>query len=102
MIKVDVEGAEYSVVRGATKTLARLPSPVWICEICLTEHHPSGVNPNFLDMFRIFSAHGYEARTVGGQGQIITQQDVEGWVRNCKRDFGSINYVFQKSPSSGG
>ncbi|MCG2775339.1 MAG: hypothetical protein L6406_06610 [Desulfobacterales bacterium] len=30
---------------------------------CLTEHHPQGLNPNFLKVFEIFWKNGYEART---------------------------------------
>ena len=33
LIKIDVEGAEYGVLRGAERTLTMLPHPTWIVEI---------------------------------------------------------------------
>lgn len=96
VIKVDVEGAEFSVLKGALNTLRRSPSPVWLMEICLTEHSSGGMNPDFLDIFKVFWEQGYVARTVGKEQRIVTAQDVERWVRNRSRDFGSINYLFEK------
>ena len=96
VIKVDVEGVEYSVLRGAQSTLRRSPSPVWLMEVCFTENHPTGINPDFLDIFRVFWEEGYVARTVGREQITVTAEDVERWMRNKHRDFGSINYLFEK------
>jgi FkbM family methyltransferase len=95
VLKVDVEGAEYGVLQGAARTLAMSPRPVWLVEICLTEHHPQGMNPHFEDAFRRFWSEGYTARTVGGgESRVVTPADVERWVRERNRDFGHINYSF--------
>jgi FkbM family methyltransferase len=102
MIKIDVEGAEYEVLQGATKTLTSSPNPIWLLEICLTEHHPGGINPHFADIFNIFWSHGYEARTVGEQTRIVTSKDVERWVQNRKRDFGYVSYLFQEEKGRNG
>ena len=97
VIKVDVEGLEYLVLQGAQRTLKRCPSPVWLVEVCLTEHHPAGINPHFQDVFRIFWEQGYQAKTIGKDSKVVTQHDVERWVKEGRRDFGYVNYVFERA-----
>ena len=96
VIKVDVEGLEYSLLQGAEKTLKRSPPPVWLVEVCLTENHPGDVNRRFKDVFHVFWEHGYLAKTVDEHPRVITPHDVERWVNRRKRDFGSVNYLFEK------
>jgi FkbM family methyltransferase len=91
-IKMDVEGAEEQVLEGATRTLSRVPAPTWMVEICLTEHHPRGMNPNFSAIFDKFWRTGYEAFTVGGGRRSITEGDVERWVSTHKDE--GHNYEF--------
>lgn len=57
-IKIDVEGAEFNVMKGALKTLRRVPKPVWLLEICLREFHPEGANPDFVKIFELFWEKG--------------------------------------------
>ena len=96
VIKIDVEGAEYQVLRGATRTLDLSPSPVWLLEICLAEYHPDGINPHFSDVFKIFWSDGYQARTVEENSKAVLQADVERWIKNRSREFGGINFLFEK------
>ena len=97
LIKVDVEGAEAAVLAGAEETLARAPAPVWMMEVCLDEHHPGGVNPDFARVFDAFRRHGYRAETLeGGETRLVERADVERWARERKRVFGSVNYLFTR------
>jgi FkbM family methyltransferase len=96
LIKVDVEGAEYEVLQGAAKTLARSVSPIWIVEICFNENFPRGINPHFEAIFRLFWENGYVARVVG-DNRVVTPETVERWVCNRRRDFGYVNYLFEKN-----
>jgi FkbM family methyltransferase len=98
LIKVDIEGAEFEGLRGAAKTLARTPSPKWVMEICLNEHFPTGLNPHFEAIFRIFWENGYMARSVGGDKAVVTPEVIKRWVRDRERDFGSASYIFEKNP----
>lgn len=96
-VKIDVEGFEHVVLQGAARTLARTPAPQWLVEICLTEHHPDGCNPNFERVFRTFWEAGYVARTVGAESREVTPDDVARWVANRRRDFGWVEYLFTRT-----
>lgn len=100
MIKIDVEGLEHAVLAGATNTLQRDPSPTWLVEVCLTEHHPGGRNPNFAAVFETFWRYGYEARTAEADQRIVRPADVSRWIAAGKRDFGWINFLFTRDAST--
>ena len=94
LIKMDVAGWEFRVLQGATQTLGRSPRPQWLVEICLTEHHPGGINPHFEDVFSVFWKHGYKSYTVGRERRAVGPEDIRRWVRARSRDFGGYNYEF--------
>ena len=94
LIKIDVEGAEFSVLLGAINVMCLQPKPTWIVEICLSEYHPNGMNPNFQDTFNLFWQYGYEARTANQSNQLIQRTDVDQWVKDGYCDSGTTNYKF--------
>ena len=99
IVKVDVEGAELQVLRGAAQTLARTPSPVWLVEVCLTENFPDGTNPDFRAVFETFWLAGYRSRALEADRQLeVTPEVVDRWIRNRARDFGYVNFIFSKPP----
>lgn len=93
LVKIDVEGAEYGLLRGALATIGMQPKPTWLIEICLTENQ-SGVNPDFRAIFDLFWDNGYEATNPGAPGRIITREEVDRWIKNRRRDYGYVNYFF--------
>lgn len=94
-IKIDVEGAELDVLRGAARTLMRQPAPIWSVEIAFDEHHPEGVNPHFAQTFEMFFDAGYAAQTITADGpRLVGLDDVRQWVRAGRRGFGTVNYCF--------
>lgn len=96
-IKVDVEGGEFDLLRGAAATLDRDPAPGWSVEISLIENHPGGSNPHFVETFDLFFSRGYEARTIDADGErAITAADVRRWAAAGAREFGTMNYVFRR------
>jgi FkbM family methyltransferase len=96
LVKIDVEGTELSVLIGAERTLVVSPNPKWLIEICLTEYHPNGVNPDFAKVFELFWAAGYAAYSVEAGLRPMTPADVERWLANLKRDFGYVSFLFEK------
>jgi len=96
MIKIDVEGSEFELLRGASRTLTMTPAPCWLVEICLTEHHAEGWNNNFLRTYEEFYSRGYVAHTIDSTRKSITRTDIERWSATRKRDFGSANCIFSK------
>jgi len=60
---IDVEGFELEVLQGASSCLASEPKPVWLVEVCLTEHQPDPqrARERFRAVFAIFQAAGYSA-----------------------------------------
>jgi FkbM family methyltransferase len=94
MIKLDVEGFELQVLKGAERTLSLSPNPCWMVEIVLTEQIPGGLNDKFYETFEIFWKHGYKARTADRNQRPVFPADVERWASSGLRDFGSYNYLF--------
>ena len=102
LIKIDVEGAEFEVLLGSVLTLRMDPPPTWLVEVCLTENHPAGMNPNFLQVFNLFWANGYKALALEGGGfRSVGQSDVERWVQTRHREFGYVSYIFHRGDSIG-
>lgn len=94
LIKVDVEGAEYHVLRGAAAVLARPEPTAWLIEICLSEYHPEKINPNYYDTFAIMWDHGYTAYAADRERRLISRGQVAAWVKQGHGDPGFINYLF--------
>jgi len=93
-VKIDVEGAEYGVMKGALKTLAREPAPAWLVELCLHEFHPDGSNPDFLAVFNLFWQAGYQAYVVGLTPRPLSRDEVEGWWSKRHTSDETFNYLF--------
>jgi len=94
LIKIDVEGFEFEMLKGAERILTRNPKPTWIVEICLNEHFRSGFNERFKETFEMFWSKGYECRLAGAGKRTVTLSDVKRWVAQGSVDFGTHNYLF--------
>jgi FkbM family methyltransferase len=96
VIKIDVEGTEYRVLKGATETMNMLPAPIWIVEIGLTEHFPDGHNADFIKVFEKFWSNGYEAYNINiDTNEKITEQRITAWINNMNTE-GHYNFLFKK------
>jgi len=94
IVKIDVEGAEFQVLRGARATLSRKPSPIWLIEICLDEFHPGGSNPDYLKTFQTFWDKGYACYCADEHCTPVTPADVYSWQAGAPRVANAFNYIF--------
>lgn len=99
LIKIDVEGAEYSVLQGAIATLSRQVKPVWLLEVCFDEFHPGGINPDFLAIFDLFESHGYQAFTAKPNPTRITMAQIRSSMQSRTKLVDTFNYVFAEDGS---
>lgn len=99
LIKIDVEGAEYDVLRGAEGLLTSSPRPVWLVEICRTEHHPDGMNLRYEDTFRLFLERGYRTVTAEKDPRPVSPAEIHESYRSGSVAPKVINYVFTSEAS---
>ena len=94
LILADIEGAEYSMLQGATKTLQSDLKHIWIVEINATQHQPEAtpINPWLLETFRLFFNMGYTASTVDNERRSVGEQFVESAAGTGQ--LGSSNFLF--------
>lgn len=95
-ILADVEGFEYSLLKGAKKLLQYEPRPVWMVEISKAGHHPDKKNGNqkFKETFRIFTDAGYKIfRGDGFDGELQWEDIVE--IDQRKESFSCNNFIFK-------
>ncbi len=97
LIKIDVEGHELAVLSGAHGLLMREKAPVWIMEHSFRENMEGRINPRFMELFELFWAAGYVCHTFDHGRRTVRRDDVERWLRTGVRDFGDVNYIFQKA-----
>lgn len=96
LILVDVEGAEYTMLQGATATLQHVPRPTWMVEIGSTTHQPEGVtvNPFLVSTFSCFFEKGYVATTADAANRPIDPSLVCS-VAEGHSEFGTHNFIFR-------
>jgi FkbM family methyltransferase len=95
LIKVDVEGHEYDVLRGAAGLLAAAVKPIWFIEIALNEFHPSGKNPHFVETFDLLWARGYAALLLKHGALVpVSREQVVRWATATRTDSPEFNYLF--------
>ncbi|QNP31082.1 FkbM family methyltransferase [Cylindrospermopsis curvispora] len=96
LILVDIEGAEYMLLKGALATLKHHPRPVWMVEISTTEHQPFGttINPNFSNTFDMFLRHGYKAFTAEDSSQPVSE-DLIKRVQVGEAKLKTHNFIFR-------
>ena len=94
-IKLDVEGFELEVLKGAARTLCLNPKPAWLVEIFLTNSAiPGGINHRFSETFEVFWDSGYRSYEVDPGRRLVQPRDVNRWLEKGSIDRGSSSFVF--------
>jgi FkbM family methyltransferase len=95
-IKVDVEGVEFDLLRGAGETLRKDLSPVWIVETGIGGWCPESPDSRFREIFALFWSLGYDSRTAGRETVRVTEKEVDSWLERKSTD-GFSNFLFEKA-----
>jgi FkbM family methyltransferase len=95
LILIDVEGAEYPLLRGAAQTLDQSPRHIWIVEINSSEHQPRGVpvSPHLEEIFDTFFSRGYRCVTADADRNPIDHLIVRN-VATGQSTFATHNFLF--------
>jgi len=95
-VLVDIEGAEQSMLEGASLIMDMRPKPIWMTEIAISEHQPKGVsiNPHLSSTFQIFWNHGYESWTADKHCRIIHPDEFEQIVKTGTDTLRTHNFLF--------
>lgn len=104
LIIVDVEGAEYEMLKGASKLLFSDVSPIWFVEISVRDHQPEGVeiNPNLLKTFELFLNNGYLAITADEKPRFIGLEEIQQIELTKKDTLNGHNFIFVSESSADG
>ena len=98
-VLVDIEGAEYAMLQGASRFLAQSPKPLWMIEIQGADHQPSavGFNPHFLETFQRFWDNGYDGWTVESIPRLVTKDEIESIGATRQNTLTVHNFLFVES-----
>ncbi|MDD0815131.1 FkbM family methyltransferase [Curvibacter sp. HBC28] len=96
LVIVDIEGAEFGMLQGASLLLKAQVKPIWFVEISVAEHQPEGVdvNPHLLATFEQFWQCGYEALTAEPQSRRVSREEVTRIEATGVDTLGVHNFVF--------
>lgn len=96
LVLMDIEGAEFFALQGASKLIKQIPRPLWVIEICVRDHQPKNVsiNPNLLATFSFFWENGYEAFTATRTPRIVTKEELTSIVKCGENTTGTHNFIF--------
>jgi FkbM family methyltransferase len=87
LIKIDVEGGEHPVLRGARSLIERKSSAFW-----LIETFPTGSGEAFADVFHLMWAAGYIAQMADEHLTEVSSEMVQDWADGA--DFTVSNFFF--------
>ncbi len=96
-IKIDVEGAELEVLKGAAACLRHTPRPVWFIEIIGRGPFSEPFNRNYVETFELFFSTGYRCFTWNKAFREIGLDEVRQWARAGGDVIAGHNFVFREA-----
>lgn len=94
-LKIDVEGAEFFVLQGATKILKQCRFV--LLEHSLTKNQPGVVNPWFKALFDLMWGAGFEARVADASRLLVTPELLASWISSGSNNLATENFIFRPS-----
>lgn len=96
LVLMDIEGAEFFALQGASRLIKQDPKPIWVIEICVRDHQPKNIsiNPNLLATFSCFWENGYDAYTANRAPRLVTKDELIAISRSGENTTGTHNFIF--------
>lgn len=96
LVLMDIEGAEFFALQGASRLIRQEPNPIWVIEICVRDHQPKNVsiNPNLVATFSCFWENGYDAYTATRTPRIVTKDELMSIASSGENTTGTHNFIF--------
>ncbi|MEO8214248.1 MAG: FkbM family methyltransferase, partial [Myxococcales bacterium] len=91
LLKVDVEGGEWNLLKGATQVLAQRPHV--LMELSFSKNQPTGRHPHFREILDLFWGLKYTLMAASGPrgAALITPSRVDAWFARGAADLPSEN-----------
>jgi FkbM family methyltransferase len=95
---IDIEGAEFSCLKGSSEILASSNNNAFLIEITVAEHQPTGteINPHLLETFSLMASYGFEAYTADISLRKIELAEVSEIESSHIDTLGVHNFMFLK------
>lgn len=90
-IKLDVEGAELAVLKGAEKLLSQCTGLLF--ENGLSRNVPGGRNETFAPIFALLDKAGFDVRVAEPDGALVTPQMARDWFEAGHAPVATMNYL---------
>lgn len=97
ILKIDAEGVEFSIIKGAINFLKSDNTIILYVEHGFNENFIDDINPNFKQLFIFLFELGYKAFVDIDFETEVTINEVEKWLNSKKKDIDVINYIFKKN-----
>lgn len=95
LFMIDIEGAEFSFLKGAKVLLGSKEKHYWIIEVNLLNHFPgSKMNPNFLETMDVFLNENYKIWSIGQKLKPISRELIISAINDQEDHLGSHNFLF--------
>lgn len=102
LVMIDIEGSELGFLKGAKSLLNSDSENIFLIEICVCEHQPSGtrVNPFIVETFELMFHHQYRAYTADKNLRRVYLQEVKDIFESGTDTLLTHNFIFIKSTLS--
>ena len=98
LVLIDIEGAEYEMLKGAEKLLNSEISPIILIEIAYygyKDQDKEKINLNYYKTFKLFFNYGYKGFEIKDTLVPITTKKIND-LEEEKKSFNSYNFLFRK------